>query len=196
MAVPSPSKSFSIERDTAISGPIQTSQVSLCTSVIPSSLSEKVKDEQSNEVVSNDEVGEVAASIHPPKHRIRLIMLALCLTVFVVVLDTFIMTTALPVIAIDFATSDAGYAWIGSGYMLAFAVVVPVWAKISDIFGRKPVLIITTTIFFAGTLIGALSKDANLLIAGRVIQGIGGGGLFVLVNICVSDLFSTRYVLI
>lgn len=136
----------------------------------------------------------VDAQLPISKIKIRLIMLALCLTVFVVVLDTFIMTTALPVIAVDFATSDAGYAWIGSGYMLAFAVVVPIWAKLSDIYGRKPIIIITTCLFFAGTLVGALSKSATMLIAGRVVQGVGGGGLFVLVNIIVGDLFSMRYV--
>lgn len=152
-----------------------------------SQLSEKPEEGRNDTIIDPHE--------STPKTRIRLIMLALCFTVFVVVLDTFIMTTALPVIAVDFATSDAGYAWIGSGYMLAFAVVVPVWAKMSDIYGRKPVLILTTCLFFAGTLVGALSKSATMLITGRVIQGVGGGGLFVLVNIVVGDLFSVRYVL-
>ena len=136
--------------------------------------------------------------ILPPNHaspqRTRLIMLALCTSVFVVSLDTFIVTTALPTIALDFTTSDAGYAWIGSAYILSFGVVVPVWANISTVFGRKPIIIITTGIFFAGTLIGALSNSAAVLIAGRAIQGVGGGGLTVLVNICVGDLFSMRYV--
>ena len=120
-------------------------------------------------------------------------MLALCTSVFVGSLDTFIITTALPTIALDFAASDAGYAWIGCAYMLAFAVVVPFWANISSVFGRKPTILVTTGFFFAGTLIGGLSPSVSVLITGRAVQGVGCGGLTVLVNICVGDLFSVRY---
>ncbi|KAL9102556.1 MAG: hypothetical protein Q9163_002306 [Psora crenata] len=133
------------------------------------------------------EVAQQKAPQHP-----KLIMLALCTTMFLVSLNTFIMTTALPTIAVEFATSDAGYAWIASAYMLAFGVVVPVWANISNVFGRRIILIITNICFLAGTLIGALSVSAAVLTAGRVIQGIGGGGLTVLVNLCVGDLFTIR----
>lgn len=56
----------------------------------------------------------------------------------------------------------------------------------SDIFGRKPTLLVVNAIFFVGSLIAALSINMNMLIAARVIQGIGGGGLVVLVNIAIS----------
>ena len=137
---------------------------------------------------------DIETGIADPKARQHtwLIILALCSAMFVVSLNTFIMTTALPTIAVDFATSDVGYAWIGSAYMLAFGVVVPVWANISNIFGRRVILIVTNVFFFVGTLTGALSSNAAVLIAGRAIQGCGGGGLTVLVNLCVGDLFGIR----
>ncbi|KAL9120543.1 MAG: hypothetical protein Q9187_002899 [Circinaria calcarea] len=146
------------------------------------------------DMVATPNAGSIStvALNHSSPQRTKLIMLALCTSVFVVSLDTFIMTNALPTIAIEFGTTDAGFAWIGSAYMLAFGVVVPVWANISNVFGRKPILIITNVLFFVGTLIGALSGNAVVLIAGRAVQGVGGGGLTVLVNICVGDLFSIR----
>lgn len=129
-----------------------------------------------------------------PSHRKRIIMFALCTTVFVVSLDTFIMTTALPSITIDFGISNAGFAWIGSAYMLSFAAVIPVWASFSDVFGRKMILGITSGIFFIGTLTGGLCGNAAILITSRAIQGIGAGGLMVVVNICVTELFNERLV--
>ena len=72
------------------------------------------------------------------------------------------------------------------------AATTPTWGKISDIFGRKPIILLANAIFFIGSLIAALSISMQMLLAGRVIQGIGGGGLLVLANICISDLFSMR----
>ena len=77
--------------------------------------------------------------------------------------------------------------------MLAAAAATPTWGKFSDIWGRKPILLTANALFFIGSLISAVSKDIKMLLAGRVIQGIGGGGLIILANICISDLFSQRY---
>ncbi|MCJ1478710.1 hypothetical protein MMC13_007393 [Lambiella insularis] len=126
------------------------------------------------------------------KAKIVLLMLALCMAVFLAALDMTIITTALPTIAASYSASQADYTWIGSAYLLASAASTPSWGKVSDIFGRKPVLLIANVVFFVGSLICAVSINVNMLLAGRVIQGIGGGGLIILVNICISDLFSMR----
>ena len=102
-----------------------------------------------------------------------------------------IITTALPTISEDFHTSS-GYTWIGSAYLLGTAAATTVWGKVSDIFGRKPVLLMANVIFFIGSLIAALSINIGMLLAARAIQGIGGGGLVTLGNICIGDLFSPR----
>jgi Na+/melibiose symporter-like transporter len=123
-----------------------------------------------------------------------LAFVALCLSIFLVALDTVLIPTALPTIALSFQIRDSLYAWIGSAYLLANAASVPLWGKLSDVFGRKPVILTANLIFLAGSIICALSTNAIMLLAGRVVQGFGGGGVVVLVHVCVSDLFSIRYV--
>ncbi|KAL6904564.1 major facilitator superfamily domain-containing protein [Trichoderma evansii] len=120
-----------------------------------------------------------------------LIIFALCLALFLAALDISIITTAIPTISNHF-DSSAGYIWIGSAYTLGNATFVPTWGKISDIFGRKPTLLAAISIFWIGSLVCAISNSMGMLIAGRAIQGVGGGGAIVLPNICVSDLFSMR----
>lgn len=118
-------------------------------------------------------------------------MLSLGIAVLLVALDITIVTTALPTIAEQFH-SASGYTWVGSAYLIANSAATPIWGKVSDIFGRKPILLVTNAIFFVGSLLAAVAVNMNMLIAARVIQGIGGGGLIVLVNICISDLFAMR----
>lgn len=130
------------------------------------------------------------------RKRMTLLTLALCLAVFLAALDTVIITTALPTIAADFNASGAGFAWIGSAYMLGQAASIPIWGKISDIFGRKPVLLVANVVFFVGSVLSGASGSLKVLIAGRAVQGLGGGGLVVLANIVISDLVSLRYVVL
>lgn len=120
-----------------------------------------------------------------------IIMGSLGISVFLAALDNTIITTALPTISEHFH-SNAGYTWIGSAYLLANAASTPSWGKFSDIWGRKPILLAAAAIFFIGSLLAATSVNIGMLITARAIQGTGGGGLIVLVNICISDLFSMR----
>lgn len=80
--------------------------------------------------------------------------------------------------------------------MLADAAGTPIWGKISDIWGRKPLLLVAAAIFFFGSALSAAAVNIDMLIAGRAVQGFAGGGLLTLVNICISDLFSLRYVMV
>lgn len=123
--------------------------------------------------------------------EMAIIMSALCSALFLAALDATIVTTALPTIVGEF-NAPSGYTWVGAAYTLASSATVPSWGKISDIWGRKPVLLVAVAIFWIGSLISALSKNIAQLIAGRAIQGGGGGGVVVLINIAVSDLVSLR----
>lgn len=125
------------------------------------------------------------------KLQTTLIVVALCSAVLLAALDVTITTVAIPTISNDFQSSS-GYIWIGSAYLLANAAAAPSWGKLSDIFGRKPVLLTAVGIFWVGSLLCGLSVTMGMLIAGRVVQGVGGGGSLILVNICISDLFSVR----
>ncbi|MBE3041294.1 MFS transporter, partial [Candidatus Bathyarchaeota archaeon] len=81
---------------------------------------------------------------------------------------------------------------VGSAFILANGALVPIWGKLSDIWGRKPVLLAATAVFWLGSLLCGVSVNMAMLIASRAVQGAGGGGIITLVNICISDLFSMR----
>ncbi|CAF3449911.1 unnamed protein product [Fusarium graminearum] len=123
--------------------------------------------------------------------QIATVMASLCACVFLAALEVTIVSTALPTIAAHFA-SDSGYTWIGTSFVLAHTASTPSWGKISDIWGRKPILLIANVIFFAGSLLCALVDDLAIFIAGRAIQGLGAAGMQTLVNICIGDMFSQR----
>ncbi|EFX06414.1 major facilitator superfamily transporter [Grosmannia clavigera kw1407] len=125
------------------------------------------------------------------KFQTAVIMGALIMSLFLSALDSTIVTTAVPTIVSHF-NAPSGYIWIGSAYLLGNASVVPVWGKLSDIFGRKQTLLLAVGIFLLGSLLCAISRSMGMLIAARAIQGVGGGGAVVLPNICVSDLFSLK----
>ncbi|KAI1344439.1 major facilitator superfamily domain-containing protein [Xylariaceae sp. FL0016] len=122
----------------------------------------------------------------------RVVMFSMCLALFLSALDVTIVATALPTIARTLGASAADYAWIGSSYTLASTSSSPIWAKLSDIFGRKSVLMVCNGVFMAGSLISALSQSTNMLIGGRVVQGLGSGGSMVLVTIIIGDLFELK----
>ena len=129
-----------------------------------------------------------------PTPATMLCFCALTLSIFLVALDTVLIPTALPSISLDFHIPDSLYAWTGSAYLLANAASIPFWGKLSDVFGRKPIILISNAIFLGGSLICAVSVDAKMLVAGRATQGLGGGGVNVLVYVCVADMFAIRYV--
>lgn len=117
-------------------------------------------------------------------------MLALGMATFLAALDNTIVITALPTISEHFH-SAAGYTWIGSAFLLANSASIPLWGKVSDIFGRKPLLVLAIIVFMVGSLVAALSTSIGMLITARAVQGVGGGGLINLVNI-VSHVASHR----
>lgn len=126
------------------------------------------------------------------KIRIVTVMIALALSMFVAALDQTIVSTAIPTIAAHFH-SAAGYTWIGGAYLLANAAGACIWAKLSDIWGRKPILLLAVGWFFISSIICATAVNMEMLIAGRALQGVAGGGLLQLVTIIISDLFSVRW---
>ncbi|RMZ67613.1 major facilitator superfamily transporter [Pyrenophora seminiperda CCB06] len=130
----------------------------------------------------------------PPRPPFRTLaaFTALSLSIFLVALDTVLIPTALPTISQTFHIPDSLYAWTGSAYLLANAASVPFWGKLSDVFGRKHVIQTANLTFLAGSIVSAVSVSASMLVTGRAIQGLGGGGVVVLVNVCVSDMFRIR----
>lgn len=81
---------------------------------------------------------------------------------------------------------------MASSYLLANASCLPIWGKLSDIWGRKMMILAANVLFLGGSLICGIANSLSVFLVGRAIQGIGGGGLIILGQICVSDLFSPR----
>lgn len=113
------------------------------------------------------------------------------LSLFVAALDATIVATAASVITREFQ-SATGYVWIGAAYLLADAVTGPIWASISDIWGRKNVLLAALSLFFMSSIVCATAQTMEALIVGRALQGAGGGALILVVQISISDMFSMR----
>ncbi|KAF2740288.1 MFS general substrate transporter [Polyplosphaeria fusca] len=117
---------------------------------------------------------------------------AMCLSVFIACLEIFVTTTALPKVTEELGASDSDFVWIGSAYLLLWAAGIPIWAQMSDIFGRKVILGSTIIMFTIGSIIAASAESTETLIIGRAIQGVGVGGLTVVINICVVHMYEPR----
>ncbi|KAM3068359.1 hypothetical protein ACMFMG_009496 [Clarireedia jacksonii] len=148
-------------------------------------------DTQKHDDTAPKDAKDVAAP-ERKKGSMAIITVALGMATFLAALDVAVVTTALPNITADFKASQTAYSWIGSAYLLTYSSITPLWAKMSDVFGRKPILLAANVVFFVGSLVCARSSSVGMLIAGRAIQGGGGGGLVVLVNITLADLVSLR----
>jgi MFS family permease len=113
------------------------------------------------------------------------------LLLFIAALDATIVATAAPTISRDL-NSAAGYTWVGAAYLIMNAVAGPIWAKLSDIWGRKLIILVTLALFFASSAASAAAQTMRALIVGRAFQGAAGGGFILLVHVCISDMFSLR----
>ena len=121
----------------------------------------------------------------------RLIFGALLLVLLLASLDQTIVSTALPTIVGDLG-GISQLSWVVTAYLLSSTVVGPVYGKLGDLYGRKVVLQSAIAIFLAGSALCGISQNMTELIAFRGIQGIGGGGLFVLTIAVVGDIIPPR----
>lgn len=112
------------------------------------------------------------------------------LTVFLAALDQTIVAVALPTIIQDLNSSSTLYSWIGSSYLLTSAAFIPLWGRLSDLIGRKPILFGAIIVFLIGSALCGASQSVGMLIACRAIQGLGGGGLISMIQITISDIVS------
>ncbi|AYG61075.1 MDR family MFS transporter [Rhizobium jaguaris] len=125
-------------------------------------------------------------------HRRRLILFFFLMTaMFMATLDNQIVSTALPTIVGEFGHLER-FGWIGSAYLLALSASMPVYGKLGDLFGRKYVMMAAIAIFTIGSTVCGLAISMNTLIAARVLQGLGGGGILVSIFAVNADLFEPR----
>ncbi|MEU9121980.1 MFS transporter [Streptomyces sp. NPDC048506] len=119
------------------------------------------------------------------------VVAALMLGMALAALDSTIIATAVPQIVGDLG-GFAVFSWLFSGYLLAVTVTLPVYGKLSDTFGRKPILIVGIVLFLAGSLACASAWNMASLIAFRILQGLGGGALQGTVQTIAADLYPMK----
>jgi EmrB/QacA subfamily drug resistance transporter len=123
--------------------------------------------------------------------QIAVILFGLMAGVMLAALDQSIVGTALPRIVSELGGLDK-LAWVVTGYLLTATAATPLWGKISDLYGRRPVFQAAILIFLAGSVLCGLSQNLPQLIAFRAIQGIGGGGLMSLAFSIIGDVIPPR----
>ncbi|MFJ3672312.1 MFS transporter [Streptomyces sp. NPDC090106] len=119
------------------------------------------------------------------------VVAALMLAMALAALDSTIVSTAVPQIVGDLGGFSV-FSWLFSGYLLAVTVTLPVYGKLSDTFGRKPVLIAGSALFLLGSLLCAVAWNMGALIAFRIVQGLGGGALQGTVQTLAADLYPLK----
>jgi EmrB/QacA subfamily drug resistance transporter len=125
-----------------------------------------------------------------PRRRLVL-FLFLMAAMFMATLDNQIVSTALPTIVGEFGQLER-FGWIGSAYLLALSAVMPLYGKLGDLYGRKYVMMAAIGLFTLGSAVCGLAVSMNTLIAARVLQGLGGGGILVSIFAINADLFEPR----
>ena len=121
----------------------------------------------------------------------RDIVIGVLVAMMLAALDQTIVAPALPTIGASLGDADF-LAWIISVYLLTGTAVTPLYGKLSDIHGRRPAMSLALGIFMIGSIICALAPSMFVIIVGRAVQGLGGGGLVALAQTVIADVVSPR----
>ncbi|MCS5733691.1 MDR family MFS transporter [Herbiconiux daphne] len=130
----------------------------------------------------------------PPElsqRRVGLIFAALMVAMLLSALDQTILGTALPTIVGELDGVNH-MLWVATAYILASTIVMPVYGKLGDLMGRKSLFVIALSIFVFGSIVGGFANSMEWLIAGRAVQGLGGGGLMILSQAIIADVIPAR----
>ncbi|EJU01285.1 MFS general substrate transporter, partial [Dacryopinax primogenitus] len=120
-----------------------------------------------------------------------MIILSLCVTSILAALDLTAVSTALPTI-VDDLHGGSDFVWIGSAFTLSSTAILPLSGNIATIFGRQWALLSFIFLFAVGSAVTGSARDMPSIIAGRTVQGLGGGGILSLAEIVVADLVPLR----
>lgn len=116
----------------------------------------------------------------------------LMLGMFVAILSSTIVSNALPQIISDLGGTQSSYTWVVTAALLSMTAATPLWGKLSDLFSKKLLVQISLVIYVLGSVVAGMSQNTGTLIACRVVQGIGVGGLSALAQIVMAAMISPR----
>ncbi len=137
---------------------------------------------------------ETGAATLPPEdvgRRFRRLFLSIALPMSLAVVDQTIVATALPDIAGDLGRIDL-ISWVVVSYLVAATIAAPVYGRLGDVFGRRRLLQISVVIFVLASLLCAFAVNMQMLIACRIVQGFGGGGLMTLAHALIGETVPPR----
>ncbi len=138
--------------------------------------------------MSSDSAATVQTIDLSPRARLE-ILGAILLALFLFALDQTVVGTALPRIVTDLK-GDALYAWVVTVYLLTATISGPIYGKLSDLFGRRPIVIFAVSLFLISSVLSGLSQEMWQLILFRGLQGLGGGAIFPISLAVVADLYT------
>src|ERR671934_1646186 len=132
----------------------------------------------------------------PPGYRLSIgrilaIYAGLMVAIFLAALDQTIVATALPRVVSDLG-GITQYSWVFTAYMLASTVTVPLYGKLGDVHGRKPLFVVAILVFLAGSALCGAAQNMWELVIFRAVQGVGAGGLFPLTLAMVGMIIPPR----
>ncbi|KAN0140985.1 Major facilitator superfamily domain containing protein [Lactarius tabidus] len=126
-----------------------------------------------------------------PYNRLGIVIPGLMACMALTAFDQAAVAIALPTIVEELG-GGKNYSWVGSAYLLASCTLSPLYGKMSDLIGRKPVLYFSISIFLLGSALCGVAKSFTWLVICRAVQGVGGGGIIQLVLITMSDIVSLQ----
>ena len=125
------------------------------------------------------------------RRRLKLIFAALIVAMLMASLGQTVLATALPTIVGELSGVEH-MAWVITAFIMASTITMPIYGKLGDMYGRKPLFIVAITLFILGSAGGGAAQEMNQLIAARVVQGLGGGGLILLSQATIADVVPAR----
>ena len=134
---------------------------------------------------------DAPAPEQPTGRRLALIFSALILAMLMASLSQTVLATALPTIVGELDGVEH-MAWVITAFILASTIMMPVYGKLGDMFGRKPLFVFAILAFVLGSALGGAAESMEVLIASRVVQGLGGGGLMILSQATIADVVPAR----
>ena len=123
------------------------------------------------------------------RRQTSLVVVGIMVSLFMASMESTVVATAMPTIVSELG-GLAIYSWVFSAYMLASTTTVPIYGKLSDIYGRRPLYAVAMALFLTGSLLAGSADSMNQLILFRLVQGLGAGGLQPLAFIMVGDMFT------
>lgn len=135
--------------------------------------------------------GTGSTTPRPASGKTNAVVLTLMAAVFLALLDSQIIATALPRVIGDLGGLDQ-FAWATTGYLIGGSAALPVYGKLGDLFGRKRIFVGSLVAFLLASAACGLAQTMGQLIAFRVVQGIGSGGLFICVLAIIGEMFGYR----